>query len=258
MSALVPTALSVQGGGFTVLSMTMGFANTLYQSGFIDQMTHLGGISGGSWFATQFAYSEEFYESVTGINGDSPTEAATNWGKTYKAAMKAATQELVTPFTAGDLSAACFATQPISNTTNTTFEDVFENFMDQVVETLYFPAPQYLYYVSSFLDPFIPESNSTSFDKTRGGVDATLVIGVSLGPDAYDNDGTTTVSLEGWNTDFAPLVYTASVDNGKSIHTRRICSNMFSQKFVFLNRRNGMVVLWTGHRISTQYFQRRS
>ena len=157
---IVPTALSVQGGGFTVLSMTMGFANTFHQSGFFEGLTHLGGISGGSWFATQFAYSEEFYNSVTGINGDTPTEAASKWGETYQNAMENAIAEAQFnnwTYTVGQLGPTCAATsyQPV-NTSDTTLADFWTVFFNDLQEKLYFPASNYLNYVGSFWIPTFP------------------------------------------------------------------------------------------------------
>ena len=53
------TAYCVAGGGFTSLSLAMGFANALHEIGFFDFTTHLGGISGGNWYQSQFLYSQK-------------------------------------------------------------------------------------------------------------------------------------------------------------------------------------------------------
>lgn len=62
---------SSTGGGWRAMVADQGFANLFAQAGLIGPdattpFSSIAGNSGGSWFATQFFYSQEFYEKTTG------------------------------------------------------------------------------------------------------------------------------------------------------------------------------------------------
>ena len=196
-----PTAFCVTGGGFTSLSMAMGYAHAFYQhSEFFDHVTHLGGISGGSWFQSQFVFSKSYFESVTGINGDNVTESVSNWGQIYEQSMHDAIETLELQdiqFTVGELAPSCIASWYQPNTTNgnpanLTIEDYWNMFWNELQYQTAWPASHFLFYLSKMLEPWISFPITTSYDfQNRVGFqgNATIVVGLALGPDIYSDDG---------------------------------------------------------------------
>jgi len=80
----IPTAYTTSGGGFHTMTHSMGIIRSFYESDIlVHNTTHFGGNSGGSWFQVQFSYSKDFYESATGINGDTVEEFVKEWGTRY-------------------------------------------------------------------------------------------------------------------------------------------------------------------------------
>jgi len=78
---------ATSGGGWRAMAGSMAFSNVFYQAGlFSDDSSSFTGVSsnsGGTWFSTQFFYSQEFFDAMKG----SPQEVAyffTEWMDTYK------------------------------------------------------------------------------------------------------------------------------------------------------------------------------
>jgi len=78
-----PFAFIVSGGGFHTMTAGMAAARAMSMAGKNwSEVTHLGGVSGGQWFATQFAFSDEFFSSLT-TPERSLTEIMTKFGTDY-------------------------------------------------------------------------------------------------------------------------------------------------------------------------------
>ena len=88
-----PFALVVSGGGFHTMTAGMATTRALTMAGKNwSEVTHIGGVSGGQWFASQLAFSEDFYSSLTkrksGADTEfeqSLTEIFTKFGEKYQA-----------------------------------------------------------------------------------------------------------------------------------------------------------------------------
>lgn len=59
---------SISGGGWRAMTMGMGAARALHKAGVLNdtRLRVVGSNSGGAWFLTQFTYSAQFYDDVTG------------------------------------------------------------------------------------------------------------------------------------------------------------------------------------------------
>ena len=66
-----PFGVACRGGGFRQMTMAMGIARGIGADNW-PKVTHLGGTSGGYWFASQFTYSKEFYDNV--LNESKPLD----------------------------------------------------------------------------------------------------------------------------------------------------------------------------------------
>jgi len=69
-----------RGGGFRAMTHAMGVARAIGDDW--QSVTHLGGTSGGYWFASQMVYSKEFYESMLDESVPISTVIA-DWGKAF-------------------------------------------------------------------------------------------------------------------------------------------------------------------------------
>jgi len=77
-------AFTVSGGGFHTMTAGVAAARAMSIAGKDwSEVTHLGGVSGGQWFATQFAFSDEFFSSIT-MPERSLTDILTNFGAKYQ------------------------------------------------------------------------------------------------------------------------------------------------------------------------------
>ena len=77
-----PLGIAVSGGGFRTMTQAMGVARAVGTAW--PAVTHVGGASGGAWFANQFAYSKGFYEAVLG--GEPLEDVLIDWGARFGAA----------------------------------------------------------------------------------------------------------------------------------------------------------------------------
>jgi hypothetical protein len=69
-STRTPFTFDVSGGGFRTMTAGMAFSRALSEAfeevgGSWDDVTHLSGNSGGQWFATQFAFGQEWFDDLT-------------------------------------------------------------------------------------------------------------------------------------------------------------------------------------------------
>jgi hypothetical protein len=70
LAARTPFTFDVSGGGFRTMTAGMAFSRALSQAfeevgGGWNDITHLSGNSGGQWFATQFAFGQDFFDQLT-------------------------------------------------------------------------------------------------------------------------------------------------------------------------------------------------
>uniref|UniRef100_A0A7S4SGG9 PLA2c domain-containing protein n=1 Tax=Ditylum brightwellii TaxID=49249 RepID=A0A7S4SGG9_9STRA len=72
----VPLGWCSSGGGHRAMFSAIGYARAFYNGGILDDpsLQVAGANSGGSWFLTQFAFSESFFNSVTTGNLDDLVE----------------------------------------------------------------------------------------------------------------------------------------------------------------------------------------
>ena len=76
-----PFGVACRGGGFRQMTMAMGIARGIGAENW-PKVTHLGGTSGGYWFASQFTYSKEFYDNV--LNESKPLDGVlADWGEDF-------------------------------------------------------------------------------------------------------------------------------------------------------------------------------
>jgi len=74
------------GGGFAAMTGGMGILRAMHEAGALDQVSYVGGNSGGNWLLTQLVYSEKFYDSI--IDDNTPIDTVIeNWGVKYTEAM---------------------------------------------------------------------------------------------------------------------------------------------------------------------------
>ena len=59
----------------------MGLLRAMHKAGALEQVTTVGGNSGGQWLLTQLLYSESFYKSIA--SDDDLVEVIANWGEMY-------------------------------------------------------------------------------------------------------------------------------------------------------------------------------
>jgi len=80
VTARAPFGVTVRGGGLRTMTMGMAFARALGPSW--PRVTHLGGTSGGTWFASQMVYSRDFYEGC--VLDEAPIEdVVVAWGISF-------------------------------------------------------------------------------------------------------------------------------------------------------------------------------
>jgi hypothetical protein len=78
------------GGGWRSMISNIGYANAFTQAGLIDPVqgkcnfTAISSNSGGSWFTTQFFYSQPFFDNVVSRDKTSVYDFIINWLQSYK------------------------------------------------------------------------------------------------------------------------------------------------------------------------------
>lgn len=80
---------ATSGGGWVAMTAGMAFANVFHRAGIIDEgscdFTAISSSSGGAWFATQFFYSQEFFDRLIGedVTPESVRDFAVDWMLAY-------------------------------------------------------------------------------------------------------------------------------------------------------------------------------
>ena len=175
------------------MTMMMGIARAIENVGMWDNVTHIGGVSGGSWFATQFAYSADFSRDVLGQSNLSVRDVVSKWGEQYERGMQAAVDRAVLAnlgFDSGTASLTCAAGDGI--------RDTVDNILTELMSSLQWPPSDWHAYVKEMLASYDPAMRTATMDAERHGPmrHATLVAGISLAPDSWDNTGTKDTVLD--------------------------------------------------------------
>jgi len=144
--------------------------------GILPAFTHMGAVSGGSWFAVQLVYGEQFYNDV--LNPQLPIEAVVvDWGARYSEAFESAVQ-LEVPW----------AVTVSSNSECEKAEAFVENVLVPLVaKGIDLPGQHWLPFTTALLYPFVPGIENGTFATMRASGLATvkLVQGAALAPDAW-------------------------------------------------------------------------
>jgi hypothetical protein len=85
-----PWGLSVSGNGMMAEAAAAGTLRVLHETGILPKLATIASVSGGSWFNTQFAFSKEYYNGVTGIDGTSLSDFYMKYQSTAMPGMFAA------------------------------------------------------------------------------------------------------------------------------------------------------------------------
>lgn len=180
-SRQTPTAYTTGGGGFYTMTDSMGIIRAWYESNILEEnTTHFGGGSGGTWFQVQFSYSKEFYDSAIGSNGMGVPEFVTMWGTRYGVQMKEAIESGLYEdlrFELVSSSEKC-ALDGIE-TNNLTATEIITGALDDALESLYFPANNWLYYINAMLVSYISDTETSNFGVERDGFPKGKIVLVS-------------------------------------------------------------------------------
>ena len=188
-----PTGVAVAGGGFITMTAMMGLARALEEVDAWNNVTHVGGVSGGSWFATQFTFSEGFSEDVLGKSGMSVSQVVGKWGEGYELRMQAAIEHAILndmSFNAGKPSRTCVAGRDI--------QSAIDRVLNELMTVLDWPSSNWHPYVQELLSSYDATMGHAKMDAARFGPmrHAQLITGLSLPPDSWDNTGTKDTTLD--------------------------------------------------------------
>jgi len=219
-SLQVPTAYTTGGGGFITMTASMGIIRAWYESNILlENTTHFGGNSGGSWFQTQFSYSKEFYESAIGVTGETVAEFLSAWGAKYNDAMDSAVNNGEFEDVEYTIQTGSACPLNVVGIGNITAADIINAGLQKITDGLYFPVNNWYYYVNTLLSSYIPQSNTQLFSSVREGFPkGDIILASTLGPDAYQFDSSLkTPKLTGMpqGVTLLPISYTA-LEGGSS------------------------------------------
>jgi len=163
----------------------MGFVRAIGGDKWSD-VTHVAGNSGGNWLGTQLVFSGDLFAQL--VSDRNLVEVVAEWGTNYSNAEKHAVDDdtWASNYDAGKCGAGKYDVAKLVNT-----------IVGIVQSRFYFPATNWLGYVSTMLSPQLPSIKTARYSNTvRGGLpDVTYVQALSLGPDAYVNKST---YIAGW------------------------------------------------------------
>jgi len=72
--------VAYSGGGWRAQAASIGFAKALYERGITQQLAAVSSVSGGSWFSSQYTFSQDFQDAV---HSEQPRELYIKWLKGY-------------------------------------------------------------------------------------------------------------------------------------------------------------------------------
>ena len=172
-----PFGVACRGGGFRQMTMAMGIARGIGAENW-PKVTHLGGTSGGYWFASQFTYSKEFYDNV--LNESKPLDGVlADWGEDFAQVQLAAvsTGAAWTKWPGWDqtLPDVC---KPLVGVMGLLFGTLGK---------LSLPIVRWMAYVGNMMAPAIEDIGTAKFGSraATGLQTATLVGQVAVPPQAY-------------------------------------------------------------------------
>jgi len=181
-----PLALVVSGGGFRTMTAGIAYARSLSfafealggQLGW-DDITHLAGNSGGQWFATQLAFSRQFFLELTRRDANGRYVSLGHffdlWGLNYAKGMYTGD----TP--SFDLYDRCAGSRVTSKVIGLVLGAIAWG-----LELAHFPAYNWQSYINHMLHCSIPDYESLTFDDLRPGLpEAALVEQLALPPDTW-------------------------------------------------------------------------
>lgn len=161
------------------------FARAMSQGGVNwEDVTHLGGVSGGQWFATTFAFSGEIFRKLTqpGTAGYTPltdvvVEFGTAYGQNKAPIYKPNFGDMCSTTVNGLIAAANSSVQATPWS---------KKFMKDSVYSM-LPALDWETYVKAMLGPWVPvnDSYAKAAGKRQGLSTASLVQGLSFASDFY-------------------------------------------------------------------------
>ena len=187
----------------------MGILRAMHEANALDQVSYVGGNSGGNWLLTQLVFSEKFYNSI--IDDDKPIDTVIEeWGAEYTKAMadfpgrgtvdtaKSATKllasigptrRLINLLASIDFRRLSVSTCPIGG-------DKFAELLKVVTDLADIPATDFKKYIGRMLEhtlgaEFDNEADYGSLSR-NGKADVTYVQQVAVPPDVF------TESPAGW------------------------------------------------------------
>lgn len=184
-----PLGLVVSGGGFRTMTAGMAFARAMSQS--FDEVegsswadvTHLGGNSGGQWFASQFALSTPFFDAVTrkGADGEyrSLEDFFAEWGRQYAKGLYFSPPPEVHVYN------NCAGEEGVGGLISDALTEAFKS-LGWALETANFPTDDWAVYVEDMMRNSIPGFEQLRYNETRSALpDAALIQQLALPPDAW-------------------------------------------------------------------------
>jgi len=153
---------------------TMAFARAMGETHVLDKVTHIGTVSGSSWFTSQFAYSQDFFLNTSGASGSlSLFEYIESWGRSYDGMMTSG----AIPTTLGhSYEGLCSA-----------LKGVIKASLPDILSRGNAPLVDWILYIAGLLEPNLKTVSCATYSNTPRIAlnNVTLLQCVSLPPDAW-------------------------------------------------------------------------
>jgi hypothetical protein len=188
--ARTPFTFDVSGGGFRTMTAGMAFSRALSQAfeevgGGWNDITHLTGNSGGQWFATQFAFGQEFFDQLTRrefvdqeLGYKNMTGILEEWARGYATNVKAIHMEPFEP----DACLVDSGSGPVD------FAQRVKGLVDALT-SVNLPVLDYEVYTSALVRAILPSIDTLTYDAPRPGLpNAALLQMMTVPPSVCIND----------------------------------------------------------------------
>jgi len=87
--------VAYSGGGWRAQAASIGFAKALHQQGITQKLSAVSSVSGGTWFSSQYTFSQSFQDAV---HSQQPKDFYTTWLKGYYPIVDPPSQQLPDDF----------------------------------------------------------------------------------------------------------------------------------------------------------------